>query len=145
MTKKEKRILYNPKNNPFPKYVTNLNDTLLMPGLTQDNMMSLYEEFITNKDTPLSSQYVALLIYNFAKGGYLNASTWPRLETYIARNRGEFSLRSIFGCLYGCIRYGREEYIQFFVEEMKGQNLSFSEIEAIEIIEAFNLSKHEYS
>ena len=116
-----------------------------MPGLQGDNMLSLYEDFLTSKETALSSQYVAMLLYNFAKGGYINSATWPRLETYITRNRGEFSLRSIFGCLYACIQYGREDYIQFFVEEMKGQTLSFTDMEAVEIIEAFNLSKHQYS
>lgn len=53
-------------------------------------------------------------------------------------------MRSIFGGLYGCIRYGSEEHIQFFIDELAGQKVSFSDMEALEIIEAFNLSKHPY-
>jgi hypothetical protein len=40
-------------------------------------------------------------------------------------------MRSIFGGLYACIRYGSSEYVQFFVEEMAGQKLYFTDIEAI--------------
>jgi hypothetical protein len=40
-------------------------------------------------------------------------------------------MRSIFGGLYGCIRYGSEEYTQFFIDELAGQKVSFTEIEAI--------------
>lgn len=94
-------------------------------------MLSLYEDFISTKDAPLSSQYVALLLYNFAKEGLINSVSWPKLETYITRNRGQFSLRSVFGSLYACIKYGKLEYIEFFVEEMKGQTLSFTDMEAV--------------
>jgi hypothetical protein len=54
-------------------------------------------------------------------------------------------MRSIFGCLYSCIRYGKEEYIRFFIEEMQGQKLGFSDMEAVEIVEAFNESSYPYT
>jgi hypothetical protein len=40
-------------------------------------------------------------------------------------------MRSIFGALYGCIRYGQPQYIQFFVEELEGQKVSFNDLEAV--------------
>ncbi len=40
-------------------------------------------------------------------------------------------MRSIFGGLYGCIYYGSKEHIQFFIEEMTGQHLYFSDVEAV--------------
>jgi hypothetical protein len=40
-------------------------------------------------------------------------------------------MRSIFGGLYGCIRYGSVENIQFFIDELAGQKVTFTDIEAI--------------
>ena len=54
-------------------------------------------------------------------------------------------MRSIFGCLYGIIRSGRTDLIPFFEDEMKGQRITFSDMEAVEIIEAFNISKYPYT
>ena len=42
VTKKERRILYSKENNPFPKYMTNFNDTLYIAGLEGDKLLSLY-------------------------------------------------------------------------------------------------------
>ena len=56
-----------------------------------------------------------MLLYNFAQNNFLNEVTWGKIEPYISQNRGEYSMRSIFGALYGCIRYGKPQYIQFFV------------------------------
>ena len=69
-----------------------------------------------------------MMLYNFSKNGYLNEVTWAKLEPYISRNRGVYSLRSIFGGLYACIRYGKPEYVKFFIEELTGQKHSFTDM-----------------
>ena len=104
---------------------------MAIPGIEGQALFDMYEEFVETKDNPLSSQFVSFLLYNFSKAGYLNKTTWAKLEPYIGRNRGEYSMRSIFGGLYASIRYGSEEYVQFFIEEMAGQKLTFTDIEAI--------------
>ena len=121
----------NPILNPLPNFAMRFNDTLHIPGLEGEALFDIYESFIETKENPLSSQFVSYLLYNFSKAGYLNKSTWVKLEPYIGRNRGEYSMRSIFGGLYGCIRYGSEEYIQFFIDELAGQKVTFSDLEAI--------------
>ena len=115
----------------MPNYATAYNDTLAIPGIEGQALFDMYEEFVETKDNPLSSQFVSFLLYNFSKAGYLNKTTWAKLEPYIGRNRGEYSMRSFFGGLYASIRYGSEEYVQFFIEEMAGQKLTFTDIEAI--------------
>ena len=45
-TKKEKRILYGKKDSPLPRYIADLNDTLALPGMTQDRLLSLYRDFL---------------------------------------------------------------------------------------------------
>ena len=64
---------------------------------------------------------------------------------FIHRNRGEFGMRSIFGCLYGAIILGKLDLIDFLVDEMKGQKTTFTDMEAVEVIEAFNKSKYPYT
>lgn len=132
-TKQEKRMLHGKQMNFFPKYAFNFNDTLNIPGITddKDTLCNIYEEFVINKESPMSQQFVALMLYNFSKNDFLNKFTWAKLQPYIGRNRGEYSQRSIFGCFYACIRYGREDYIQFFIDEMVGQKLTFTDIEAV--------------
>ena len=75
---------------PFKPYGTRYNDTLYLPGLEGEKLFDLYIDFINGKEVPLSSQFVALLLYNFAKGGYLNKSTWTRLEPYMAKIEDSF-------------------------------------------------------
>jgi hypothetical protein len=144
-TKAEKKMLYDKKNRPFGPYVTDLNDPLYIAGLEGNKLLTLYQDFLEHLNEPLSPQNVAMMIYNFAKSNYLTPRIWPALEANISRSRGEFEVRSIFGCLYGVILSGKPEYIQFFVEEMKGHALSYTDMEAIEIIEAFNKSSYPYT
>lgn len=74
--------------NPFPKFVGKFNDTLHIDGLTGDKLLHLYEDFVEAKEVPLSSQFVALLLYNFSKNNFLNEVTWAKIEPYISQNRG---------------------------------------------------------
>ena len=37
-------------------------------------------------------------------------------------------MRSIFGCLYGIIKIGKIDLIDFFIDEMKGQKLTFTDM-----------------
>ena len=73
---------------PFPKYVGSLNDSLHIPGMEGDSLFNMYIEFVQTKDTPLSPQFVGFFLYNFSKQGYLNTTTWAKVEPYIGRNRG---------------------------------------------------------
>jgi hypothetical protein len=68
------------------------------------------------------------MLYNFSKNNFLNEHTWVKIEPYIGINRGEYRQRSIFGCFYAVIRYGKAEYIQFFIDEMVGQQLTFTDM-----------------
>jgi DNA-binding protein Fis len=55
------------------------NDTLYIAGLEGQALFDLYQEFVETKENPLSSQFVAFLLYNFSKAGFLNTTTWAKL------------------------------------------------------------------
>lgn len=58
--------------NPFKTYLGKFHDTLHVDGLEGETLLNLYEDFIEAKEVPLSSQNVSMLLYNFAKGNFLN-------------------------------------------------------------------------
>jgi len=81
-------MLYPKKDCILPSYTADLNNTLHVPGTEDTKVQILYRDLLEYPDTPLSSQNVAMLVYNFAKEGFLTPAVWPILENWISRNRG---------------------------------------------------------
>ena len=59
------------------------------------------------------------MIYSFIKYKVMTLEMFDLIEAQAYRHKGEYKTRSIFGGLYGSIKYSRRNLMEFFLEEYK--------------------------
>ena len=63
---------------------------------------------------------------------------YSKIEPHIWTKKGEFKIRSIFGCLYAVLVSNHQQLIPFFIEEYISSEKKFTAYEIFELVEALN-------